>query len=86
MIDYKGREVLCSVRNMEVTFGKGRKAFVAVKGVNFDIYNSASSANPVPVRPRSAAPSSVSTPSPRAKSCSRESASPARSPKRWTRW
>ena len=37
MIDYKGREVLCSVRNMEVTFGKGRKAFVAVKGVNFDI-------------------------------------------------
>ena len=38
MIDYKGREVLCSVRNMEVTFGKGRKAFVAVKGVNFDIY------------------------------------------------
>ncbi|MBP5750647.1 MAG: ATP-binding cassette domain-containing protein [Firmicutes bacterium] len=23
---------------MEVTFGKGRKAFVAVKGVNFDIY------------------------------------------------
>ena len=35
MIDYKGREVLCSVRNMEVTFGKGRKAFVAVKGVNF---------------------------------------------------
>ena len=38
MIDYKEREVLCSVRNMEVTFGKGRKAFVAVKGVNFDIY------------------------------------------------
>ncbi|MBO5517139.1 MAG: ATP-binding cassette domain-containing protein [Firmicutes bacterium] len=30
--------MLCSVRNMEVTFGKGRKAFVAVKGVNFDIY------------------------------------------------
>ena len=41
MIDYKGREVLCSVRNMEVTFGKGRKAFVAVKGVNFDIYKGA---------------------------------------------
>ena len=38
MIDYKEREGLCSVRNMEVTFGKGRKAFVAVKGVNFDIY------------------------------------------------
>ena len=38
MIDYKEREVLCSVRNMGVTFGKGRKAFVAVKGVNFDIY------------------------------------------------
>ena len=38
MIDYTNREVLCSVRDMEVTFGKGRKAFVAVKGVNFDIY------------------------------------------------
>ena len=34
----KEREVLLQVRDMEVTFGKGRKKFVAVKGVSFDIY------------------------------------------------
>ncbi len=33
-----GKEILLSVRDMEVTFGKGRKKFVAVKGVNFDIH------------------------------------------------
>lgn len=32
------REILISVRNMEVTFGNKRNAFVAVKGVSFDIY------------------------------------------------
>jgi len=32
------REVLLQVRNMEVTFGKGHKKFVAVKGVSFDIF------------------------------------------------
>ena len=32
------REVLLSVRNLEVTFGSKRKAFKAVKGVSFDIY------------------------------------------------
>ncbi len=32
------QEVLLRVRDMEVTFGKGRKKFVAVKGVSFDIY------------------------------------------------
>ncbi|HWQ59028.1 MAG TPA: ATP-binding cassette domain-containing protein [Clostridia bacterium] len=34
----KNREVLLQVRNLEVTFGKGRKKFVAVKGVSFDIF------------------------------------------------
>ncbi len=38
MTDIKDREVLCSVKDLEVTFGKGRKKFVAVHGVNFDIY------------------------------------------------
>ncbi len=32
------RDVLCSVRDLEVTFGKGRKKFVAVKNVSFDVY------------------------------------------------
>jgi len=32
------REVLVSVKDMHVTFGRGRKAFEAVRGVNFDIY------------------------------------------------
>ena len=32
------KEPLLRVRDMEVTFGKGKKKFVAVKGVTFDIY------------------------------------------------
>ena len=32
------KEPLLQVRDMEVTFGKGKKMFVAVKGVTFDIY------------------------------------------------
>ena len=32
------REPLLQVKNLEVTFGKGKKKFVAVKNVNFDIY------------------------------------------------
>ena len=32
------RDILCSVRNLEVTFGKGRKKFVAVHNVSFDVY------------------------------------------------
>ena len=32
------KEVLVSVRNMEVTFGSKRNKFVAVHGVSFDIY------------------------------------------------
>ena len=38
-MDQQNKEVVLSVRDMEVTFGSGRKAFVAVKKVNFDIYN-----------------------------------------------
>lgn len=38
MFDYTNAKVLCSVKNMEVTFGKGRRKFVAVHDVNFDIY------------------------------------------------
>ncbi|MBE5785363.1 MAG: ATP-binding cassette domain-containing protein [Clostridiales bacterium] len=34
----ENREVLLSVRNLEVTFGSKRNPFKAVKGVSFDIY------------------------------------------------
>ena len=34
----KRRDILCSVRNLEVTFGKGRKKFIAVNNVSFDVY------------------------------------------------
>ncbi|MDR2505544.1 MAG: ATP-binding cassette domain-containing protein [Oscillospiraceae bacterium] len=34
------REVLLSVRDMRITYGSGRKAFEAVRGVSFDVYKS----------------------------------------------
>lgn len=33
-----GKEVLVSLKNVDITFGKGDKAFKAVKNVSFDIY------------------------------------------------
>ena len=33
-----GKEVLVSLRNVDITFGKGDKAFKAVKNASFDIY------------------------------------------------
>ncbi len=32
------REVLLRVQDLHVTFGKGKKAFEAVRGVSFDVY------------------------------------------------
>ena len=32
------REVLVEVKNLEVTYGSGRKAYKAVKNANFTIY------------------------------------------------
>ena len=32
------REVLLDVKNLHVTFGKGKKAFEAVRGVDFQVY------------------------------------------------
>ena len=38
-IDEKtGKEVLLSVKNIDIVFGKGDKAFRAVKNASFDIY------------------------------------------------
>ena len=36
--DPVNREILIQVKNLQVTFGKGRKKFVAVDNVNFEIY------------------------------------------------
>ncbi|MBP3656293.1 MAG: ATP-binding cassette domain-containing protein, partial [Clostridia bacterium] len=38
MPDQENREVLLSVRDMSVCFGKGKKVFKAVNNVSFDIY------------------------------------------------
>ena len=37
-IDEQGREVLLSIKNVDITFGKGDKAVKAVKNATFDIY------------------------------------------------
>lgn len=37
-VDETGREVLLSIKNIDITFGKGDKAFKAVKNASFDIY------------------------------------------------
>ena len=37
-IDATGREVLLSLRNVDITFGKGDRAVRAVKNASFDIY------------------------------------------------
>ena len=41
-IDENGREVLLSLRNVDITFGKGDKAVYAVKDASFDIYKGSS--------------------------------------------
>ena len=34
----KDKEVLLSIKDLEITFGEGKKKFVAVQDVNFDVY------------------------------------------------
>ena len=37
-LDKSGREVLLSLKNVDITFGKGENAVRAVKNASFDIY------------------------------------------------
>ena len=37
-IDANGKEILLSIKNVDITFGKGDSAVRAVKNANFDIY------------------------------------------------
>ena len=58
-VDASGREVLLSLKNVDITFGKGDNAVRAVKTLlsTFTrVKRSLSSASPVPVKPRSAVP------------------------------
>ena len=37
-VDENGREIILSIKNLDITFGKGDNAVKAVKNANFDIY------------------------------------------------
>ena len=37
-VDANGREIILSIKNLDITFGKGDNAVRAVKNANFDIY------------------------------------------------
>ena len=37
-MDNNEREVILSIKNLDVVFGKGKKKFKAVDNVSFDIY------------------------------------------------
>ena len=37
-VDANGREIILSIKNLDITFGKGDNAVKAVKNANFDIY------------------------------------------------
>ena len=56
-VDENGREVLLSLKNVDITFGKGENAVRAVKNASFDIYKGETFSwlvSPAPVRPPSA--------------------------------
>ncbi len=38
MVNKENKEVILSVKNLDITFGRGKKAFKAIKDVSFDIY------------------------------------------------
>ena len=58
------REKLIELKDLQITFGSGKKKFVAVDHVNFDIYKGETFslvASPAPARPPLAVPSAAST-------------------------
>lgn len=87
-LDENGREILLSLKNVDITFGKGDDAVRAVKNASFDIYKgetfSLVGESRLPARPPSAGRSFGSIPAPQAKSSIRASAFPARPPRALT--
>ena len=56
-LDENGREILLSLKNVDITFGKGDNAVRAVKNASFDIYKGETFSlvgSPAPARPPSA--------------------------------
>ena len=86
------REKLIELKDLQITFGSGKKKFVAVDHVNFDIYKGetfslvgeSGSGNITGDLERAAVPSAASTRLPAATSSSRARRSTARSPRSWT--
>jgi len=76
------REKLIELKDLQITFGSGKKKFVAVDHVNFDIYKGETFS--LVGESGSAVPSAASTRPRAATSSSRARRSTARSPRSWT--
>lgn len=82
-----GKEILLSLQNVDINFGKGSNLVQAVKNATFDIYKGetfSSLASLAPARPRSAAQSSAPTPAQTVKFSTRAFGFRAKYPTRWT--
>ena len=87
MAEEREREILLEVKDLEVTYGSGRKAYRAVNCANFNIYKGETFglvASPAPARPPSAGPSCAFCPPLAVRSCTRARRSTAKSRVRWT--
>ena len=79
------REKLIELKDLQITFGSGKKKFVAVDHVNFDIYKGETfSLVGESGSGKTTVPSAASTRPPAATSSSRARRSTARSPRNWT--
>ena len=81
------KEVLLEVKDLNVTYGSGRKAFAAVQNANFQIYKGETFGlvgESGSARPPSAGPSCAFCPPLAVRSCTRARRSTAKSRVRWT--
>ena len=78
------KEKLIEIKDLQITFGSGRKKFVAVDHVNIDIYKGETFSLVGESGSGKTGPSPASTRYPPAKSSSRGSGSAGKSPRSWT--